>query len=201
MTFTDLKIEEYTSKSVVVNGETRKYKEDLKKLGGKYNGFLNNGPGWIFPKSSQGDLVAFIKKGKRLVTEEEAKTGEERSKQRAKEWEQSKNERERKTKRSEYEPNHTPVSHSSPTLSEYGALLASVNKISFKMERMEQAIILLLDEDQKKQLEVLIKPPEKVSKVVKKVIRRKVNTKELYDSDTEESEEEVVHLKRLMKTN
>ena len=70
MTFTDLTIQEYTGVSVVVQGDTRKYKEDLKKLGGKYNGRLKNGPGWIFPKSSEGDLMSFINKGKRLVTAE-----------------------------------------------------------------------------------------------------------------------------------
>lgn len=85
MGFDDINIKDYSGLSVVVQGETRKYKEDLKKLGGKYNGNLKNGPGWIFPKSSKKDIINFINNGKRLVTPEEEKEGEERSKQRAKE--------------------------------------------------------------------------------------------------------------------
>ena len=84
MSFNDIKIEDYTDRSIVVNGETRKYKEDLKKLGGKYNGILKNGPGWIFPKSSESSVKNFIKEGKRIVTEEEVKAGEDRSQQRSK---------------------------------------------------------------------------------------------------------------------
>lgn len=63
MSFNDIKIEEYTDRSIVVNGETRKYKEDLKKLGGKYNGNLKNGPGWVFPKSAENSVKTFIKEG------------------------------------------------------------------------------------------------------------------------------------------
>lgn len=74
--FKDIYVEEYTDRSVVVRGETRQYKEDLKKLGGKYNSRLKGEPGWIFPKSKQNDIVKFIKEGKRLVSEEEAQAGE-----------------------------------------------------------------------------------------------------------------------------
>ena len=38
--FKDLKCEEYSEKCVVVTGDTRKYKDDLKILGGKYNSRL-----------------------------------------------------------------------------------------------------------------------------------------------------------------
>ena len=61
MSFTDLTIEDYTDKSIAVQGNTRKYKEDLKKLGGKYNGSLKNGPGWIFPKTLEKELRTIVK--------------------------------------------------------------------------------------------------------------------------------------------
>jgi hypothetical protein len=84
--FTNITVTDYTNTSVVVEGETIKYKEDLKKLGGKYNAKLKNGPGWIFPKSSEKDIISFINGGKRLVSEEEEQTANEISKQKSKEW-------------------------------------------------------------------------------------------------------------------
>jgi hypothetical protein len=77
--FTDISLEEYSKLSIVVRGETRKYKEDLKKLGGKYNGRLSGEPGWIFSKRQQSDVENFISKGERLVTEQEARDGESRT--------------------------------------------------------------------------------------------------------------------------
>ena len=77
--FKDIYLEEYTDRSIVVRGETRQYKEDLKKLGGKYNSRLRGEPGWIFPKSKQDDIVKFMKEGKRIVSEEEAHAGEART--------------------------------------------------------------------------------------------------------------------------
>lgn len=77
--FKNISVEEYTDRSVVVRGDTRPLKEDLKKLGGKYNSRLKGEPGWIFPKSKQNDIVKFIKEGKRFVTEEEAHAGEMRT--------------------------------------------------------------------------------------------------------------------------
>ena len=55
----------YTDKSVVVQGEdTRKYKEELKSIGGKYNANLKTGPGWIFPKSKEQEIKDFIESNK-----------------------------------------------------------------------------------------------------------------------------------------
>lgn len=185
MSFTDITIQEYTSRSIVVQGDTRKYKEDLKKLGGKYNGRLANGPGWIFSKAKEGDIISFIKKGKRLVTAEEAKEGEERSRQKAKEWEQS---RSRQVKKVSSSQNNLSISQSSPTLSEHGALISSVNNIAVKIERIEHAIMFLLNADQKKQLKVLMNPPAK--KMVKKVIKRRgvARLTEVIDSDDSDND-------------
>ena len=84
MSFTDITITNYTDLSVVVYGETRKYKEDLKKLGGKYNSNLKNGAGWVFPKTSEKNLKEFILKGKRLVSREEIDAGELKTMERSK---------------------------------------------------------------------------------------------------------------------
>jgi hypothetical protein len=201
MSFTDLTIEDYTGKSVVVQGDTRKYKEDLKKLGGKYNGRLKNGPGWIFPKTSESDILLFMKNGKRLVTAEEAKEGEERSKQRAQEWDkQQKQEVTRKPKA--YTPEEDKgfsVRNTLPTLSEYGALIGMISEISLKINKIDHSLSLILTKEQKKELEVLMKPPEKKT-VVKKIVKRKTETKsDNSDTDLSSDEEEIAPRKRLMR--
>ena len=68
--FNDLYIEQYTEKSIVVRGDTIKYKYDLKVLGGKYNANLRDSPGWIFPKTSEKNIKNFISQGIRKVSEE-----------------------------------------------------------------------------------------------------------------------------------
>ena len=51
---TDIYIENYSEKSFVVLGETKPHKENIKKLGGKWNSRLrNNKMGWIFPISKK----------------------------------------------------------------------------------------------------------------------------------------------------
>jgi len=134
MSFTDLTIEDYTDKSIAVQGNTRKYKEDLKKLGGKYNGSLKNGPGWIFPKTLEKELRTFVKNGKRLVTEEEETTGEERSTQRSKEW-------------SELKSSSVNIP---PTLSEYASIINLIKSMSKKIDFLENSMNLLLTDEQKK---------------------------------------------------
>lgn len=206
MSFTDLKIEEYTDRSVVVQGDTRKYKEDLKKLGGKYNGRLKNGPGWIFSKSSEDDLRTFIKEGKRLVTAEEAKAGEERSKQRAKEWESQKESHEKKHQSSRNRsPSVEPTfaSHVAPTLTEYAAMMSLVKQMSVEVKKINHAIYLILTDEQKEELKVLIEEPKKsvAKNVAKNVVKRK--KKALSDSENSatesEFEDEHVPRRRLMR--
>jgi hypothetical protein len=74
--FSDLTISNYSERSVVVRGNTQKYKEDLKMLGGKYNSRLRDEssdtgrtPGWIFMKSKEEDIKNFIRNGQRLSSE------------------------------------------------------------------------------------------------------------------------------------
>jgi hypothetical protein len=60
----DLKIEAYTDKSIVVFGNTKDYKDQLKEYGGKWNSNLNkNGEkfgGWIYPISKKTELENWI---------------------------------------------------------------------------------------------------------------------------------------------
>ena len=58
----EMKVDNYTDKSIVLHGQdTQTYKDEIKELGGKWNGNLNNGlKGWIFPLSSKDKVVKFI---------------------------------------------------------------------------------------------------------------------------------------------
>lgn len=204
MSFTDLTIEDYTGKSVVVQGDTRKYKEDLKKLGGKYNGRLKNGPGWIFPKTSESDLLSFIQGGKRLVTAEEAKAGEERSKQRAQEWDKKqKHEVTRKPKvQNNDQDEGFSVKNTIPTLSEYGALIGMIRNMSAKIDKIDQSLSLILTKEQKEELKELLKPkelPKKKGPI--KVVKRKVESESDPEDPDEssESDDEIAPRKRLMR--
>jgi hypothetical protein len=208
MPFNDITVKEYTSNSIVVQGDTRKYKEDLKKLGGKYNGQLKNGPGWIFTKSAEKELNVFIKNGKRLVTNDEIKEGEERSRQRAKEWESTSSNRVDKTKLLQSKPVPVHVSNKlfgsnvSPTLTEYGAMMSLIKNMSTKIELLEHGILMLLTDDQKEAINVLMKPPEKKG-VVKKIIKRETQEDNEDSEDIDEcdsdSEEEEIPRRRLMR--
>ena len=50
-----MNIQDYSEKSFVVYGnDTKKYKEDIKKLGGRFNSNLKDlGPGWIFSNKNR----------------------------------------------------------------------------------------------------------------------------------------------------
>ena len=182
MSFTDLTIEDYTDKSIAVQGNTRKYKEDLKKLGGKYNGSLKNGPGWIFPKTLEKELRTFVKNGKRLVTEEEETTGEERSTQRSKEWSESKS--------------SSSSVNIQPTLTEYGSIINLIKSMSKKIDFLENSMNLLLTDEQKKTLN---KMNENETKKVKTVKSIKKNVEIDYDDSDTLSENNVYPPKRLMR--
>ena len=59
----DIFMEKYSEKSFVLRGDTRTYKEDIKKLGGKYNSRLKGGPGWIFPLVKEAVVKDYIDTG------------------------------------------------------------------------------------------------------------------------------------------
>jgi len=50
-------IEDYTVKSFVVYGDTKVYKDKLKELGGRYNGNLSVGPGWVFSNKKKEEIM------------------------------------------------------------------------------------------------------------------------------------------------
>ena len=58
--------ETYTEKSIVVRGETRDHNEELKNLGGKWNGKLTDKSnqeqfgGWIFPTTKQEQVKKWL---------------------------------------------------------------------------------------------------------------------------------------------
>lgn len=54
-------IEEYSDKSFVIRGEdTKKFKDTLKELGGKWNPSLKDGSGWIFSNTRKEQLEKFL---------------------------------------------------------------------------------------------------------------------------------------------
>lgn len=50
-------MEEYSEKSFVLRGDTKPHKEQMKKMGGKWNTNLKGGPGWVFSKAKRYDEV------------------------------------------------------------------------------------------------------------------------------------------------
>jgi len=169
--FKDISLEEYTDRSIVVRGETRQYKEDLKKLGGKYNSRLKGEPGWIFPKSKQNDIVKFMKEGKRLVSEEEAQAGENRTL----EW-KSKRSSEQKT-------------YSSSSSNDNKVLIDMIKTLTQKIEKMDKKISILMTANN------IDTNSKQVSH--KKVIKKKVVESSSDDDSSEE--DEPAPRKRLLK--
>lgn len=55
-----LTLQDYSDKSVVVFGDTKKYKDALKELGGKYNSNLSVGPGWIFSDKKKEEIQKWV---------------------------------------------------------------------------------------------------------------------------------------------
>ena len=50
-----LRLEAYSEKALVLRGDTKPYKDEIgrKGLGGKFNGRLRGGPGWVFRKEDR----------------------------------------------------------------------------------------------------------------------------------------------------
>ena len=57
----EIYVESYTEKSFVVLGNTKPHKDNIKKLGGKWNSKLrDNKMGWIFPISKKQSVEEYI---------------------------------------------------------------------------------------------------------------------------------------------
>jgi len=76
----DMFVQEYSAKALVIRGNTKVYKDQLKQLGGKYNSRLRDGdssigtsPGWIFSKSKSGSISKFLETGE-MYEEEDGET-------------------------------------------------------------------------------------------------------------------------------
>ncbi len=55
-----LQITDYTAKAIAVTGTTKDHKDELRKLGGKFNPRLSCGAGWIFSRKALAELSAFV---------------------------------------------------------------------------------------------------------------------------------------------
>lgn len=50
----------YTDKSIAIFGNTRPWTENLKALGGRFNRNLTGGPGWIFGRAKEQEILQFL---------------------------------------------------------------------------------------------------------------------------------------------
>ena len=56
-----INVVDYSEKAIAIIGDTKPVKDILKSLGGKFNFRLSCGPGWIFPKSKQEQIIEALK--------------------------------------------------------------------------------------------------------------------------------------------
>ena len=167
--FNEITVTSYSEKAVVVRGNTKDYIEDLKQLGGKYNGRLRDGPGWIFSKKMEKDIKTFISNGAHIADQKEIKP---------KQW--------------DYSSENKVMLKMTPTLSEYGMMLGKINDMSEKINFMEKAMALLLNKSQLESLDrVVVKKPKP-----KKPVEKQQETIVLEDSSSEEEERPRIRLLR-----
>lgn len=55
-----IKLIDYSDKCLAVIGDTKPFKSDLKKTGGRFNYGLSCGAGWIFPKKKREELEKYV---------------------------------------------------------------------------------------------------------------------------------------------
>lgn len=55
-----LRMLEYNDHALAVVGKTKKYKADLKKMGGRYSPHIKCGPGWVFSARRRKELERYI---------------------------------------------------------------------------------------------------------------------------------------------
>lgn len=57
----DILVSDYSEKSLKIEGEaTKSFIPEWKSIGGRFNKNLKGGPGWIFPKKREDDLLKII---------------------------------------------------------------------------------------------------------------------------------------------
>lgn len=57
MPYTGITLEDYSEKAVAIFGDTKPHKDNLSKLGGKFNSNLRGRSGWIFSKAKSADVL------------------------------------------------------------------------------------------------------------------------------------------------
>ena len=187
----DIKINYYSDKCIAVQGDTRKYKEDLKQLGGKYNANLKGGPGWVFSKSSEKQLKDFINKGVH-ISDEQKNSMPSRSSYVSNNAKES------------FPKETTSFSTCSPSLLEVSMLYSKLNNLENKINKIDTAISLLLNNDQKKLLDTITKGSS-ISNLKSKEVKSKDISNEENESDYDvESSSDVevtpVKQKRLLRS-
>ena len=55
-----MKIVEYSERCLAIIGDTKPFKEDLKKMGCRFNYGLRCGPGWIFPVKKRTEVQKYV---------------------------------------------------------------------------------------------------------------------------------------------
>lgn len=80
-----LSVQDYGEKAIVVFGDTRVIKDELKELGGKYNPKLGEEqkPGWVFSKTKKEVVNEFIKQAQQDINSGKIKKDSYESKPRA----------------------------------------------------------------------------------------------------------------------
>ena len=61
---TEITVEDYSDRAIVVRGDTKDFSEAFKKLNGRWNRLLTGGPGWIFSKTKKDVVRKIIDEGK-----------------------------------------------------------------------------------------------------------------------------------------
>ena len=61
LAFRGIVLADYSERAFVIRGKTKDHKDKLKELNGRFNPYLEGGPGWVFPKVWYEKVVASLK--------------------------------------------------------------------------------------------------------------------------------------------
>jgi DNA polymerase III subunit beta len=61
LAFKGIVLADYSERAFVIRGKTKDHKDKLKELNGRFNPYLEGGPGWIFPKKWFDNVVSTLK--------------------------------------------------------------------------------------------------------------------------------------------
>ena len=72
-----VQIVDYSEKAIALVGDTKTIKDQLKKMGGRFNPKLSCGAGWVFPKSKLAEVQKFVEVGEMYKAEPKTKKDEQ----------------------------------------------------------------------------------------------------------------------------